>query len=149
MFNQVLFVIFLFVLINFSCIEVPACNSLEISNEYISFVMPKETKGTYSVIKEENGIYICEKISKRRDQGGFAFGLKIYQNPDEYADMEDVKKIGELVDNNGKVYDVVLFHPREIYYGDGRKIERNYKRLYDFAPNVEVKGINGYKYTKI
>ena len=147
MFKKFSFFVFL-LLISFSGTEVMAYNRLEVSNEYFSFVMPKETKGTYSVIKEDNGIYICEKISKRKDQGGFACGLKIYENSDDYAGMDDVHKIGKLVDKNGTVYDMVLFHPREIYYGDGKKIERNYKRLYDFAPNVEVKGINGSIYTK-
>ena len=126
-----------------------ACNCLEVSNEYFSFTMPKETKGTYTVGKEDDGIYICEKLSQKRGQGGLAFAIKFYKDPNEYADMEDVKKIGELADKNGTVYDIVLYHPREIYYGDGKKIEKNYKRLYDLAPNIEIKGINGNKYTKI
>ena len=149
MFKRFSFFVFLFVLISSFYTEVFAHNNLEVSNEYFSFVMPYETKGTYSVDKEENGIYICEKISKRRGQGGFAFGVLMYKNPNDYADMEDVKKIGELTDKNGTVYDIVLCHPREIYYGNGRKIAKNYNRIYDFAPNIEIKGINGNKYIKI
>lgn len=57
-----------------------------------------------------------------------------------------LKKIGELIDKNKKVYDVVLYQPREIYYGDSRKIAKNYKCIYNFAPNVDIKGINGNKY---
>ena len=37
--------------------------SLEISNNYFSFTLPAETNGTYTVNKENNGIFICEKIS--------------------------------------------------------------------------------------
>lgn len=146
MFKRFSFLMFLLVLINFSYTSVFAC---EVSNEYFSFMMPKSAKGTYSVIKEENGIYICEKISEQRGQGGFAFAVNFYKTPDDYADMEDVRKIGELADKNGKLYDIVLRQPREIYYGNGRKIAKNYRRLYDFAPNVEIKGINGNKFTKV
>ena len=140
---------FLFILICSFCIKALACDNLEVSNEYFSFSMPKEVKGTYSVEKEDNGIYIIEKISKMKNQGGFAFAVLMYKDPGEYADMEDVKKIGELVDKNSTVYDIVLCQPREIYYGNGRKIAKNYKRIYDFAPNIEIKGNNGNKYTKI
>ena len=66
MFKRFLFFVFLFLLISFSGAEVWAHNRLEVSNEYFSFVMPKEAKGTYSVGKEDNGIYICEKISQRK-----------------------------------------------------------------------------------
>ena len=148
MFKRLLFLVLFVVLISFSCSVVLSDDNLEVSNGYYSFNMPEETKGTYSVENEENGIYIIEKISKRRNQGGFAFGVFMYKDPNEYADMEDVRKIGELSDKNGKVYDIVLCQPREIYYGNGKKIERNYRRIYDFAPNVEIKGINGYKYIK-
>lgn len=141
--------LFLFLLISFSCMEIYASDDLEISNEYFSFTMPKKAKGTYSVEKEDNGIYIIEKISKDTDRGGFAFALKIYKDSHEYADMEDAKKIGELIVKSGEVYDVVLIHPREIYYGDGKKIERNYKRLYNFAPMVDIKGVGENKYIKI
>ncbi len=148
MFKRLLFSLFLLILISFSGMGVFANEELEISNEYISFTMPQKTKGTYIVDMFENGIYVCEKISVKKEQGGFAFGIKIYKNSNEYADMEDTRKIGELVAPNGTTYDVTLIHPREIYYGNGRRIARNYKRLYDFAPTVEIKGINGYKFTK-
>ena len=143
------FFIFLFILISSFFIKVLAYDNLEVSNEYFSFSMPKETKGTYSVEKEDNGIYILEKISKKRNQGGFAFSVRMYKEPSDYADIEDVKKIGELVDKNNTVYDIVLYQPREIYYGNGKRIAKNYQRIYDFAPNVEIKGINGNKYTRI
>ena len=73
----------------------------------------------------------------------------MYKKPYDYSDMDGAKKIGELIDKNNTLYDIVLYQPREIYYGNGRKIAKNYKRIYDFAPNVEIKGINGNKYTKI
>ncbi len=140
--------IFIFIVSSYTNVFA-ADKSLIVSNDYFSFTMPKKTKGTYIAAKEKNGIYILEKISKERNQGGFAFSILMYKNPNEYADMEDVKKIGELIDKNNNVYDIVLYRPREIYYGDGRKIAKNYKRIYDFAPNVEIKGINGNKYINI
>ena len=121
---------------------------LEISNNYFSFTMPYETKGTYNVSKEDNGIFICEKVSEELEIGGFAFGLQIYKNPGDYADIQGNRKLGELTDKNGKVYDMVLIRPTEIQYADGEKIKENYERLYDAGDNVEIKGINGSKYVK-
>lgn len=143
--------IFLFLFILTVCFQgnvLADDNSLTVSNDYFSFTMPKKTKGTYIAVNENNGIYILEKILKERDQGGFAFSILMYKNPDDYSDMEDAQKIGELIDKNNNIYDIVLYQPREIYYGDGRKIAKNYKRIYDFAQNVEIKGINGNKYIK-
>lgn len=123
-------------------------NNLEISNGYFSLIMPNETKNTYSAEKIENGIYISEKISAKSGLGGFAFGLKIFKSPKDYADNEDYKKIGELTDKKGNLYDMVLIKPRELYYGDGEVIAENFARLYDYADNVEIKGVNGSKYFK-
>lgn len=69
-----------------------AGNNSEISNDYFSFTMPKDTKNTYSVNKEDNGIYISEKKSAKAGLGGFAFGLALYDDPKDYADMEDSRK---------------------------------------------------------
>ena len=147
MFKRFLFLV-LFISIIFSCTEVFAGSSMQVSNNYFSVVMPKDTKGTYSVSKEDNGIYIYEKISAKEGTGGFAFCIKIYKAPKDYATLEDTKKIGELVAKNGVTYDMVLIQPREIYYGEGEKIAKNYSRLYDYAPNAEIKGVNGNKYIK-
>lgn len=132
------------------CSSVSAGNikDVEISNDYFSFTMPNKIKNACVVEKEDNGIFVIEKISAKSKEGGFAFGLQIYDNPEDYADMEDGRKIGELTDKKGKVYDVILIKPREIYYADGRKAAKNYQRLYDFADDVDIKGVNGNKYVK-
>ena len=147
MFKSFSFLI-LFISIIFSCTEVFANDSMQVSNNYFSLAMPNDTKGTYSVSKEDNGIYIYEKISAKAGIGGFAFCIKIYKAPKDYATLDDTKKIGELVAKNGVTYDVVLIQPREIYYGEGEKIAQNYTRLYDYATNAEIKGVNGNRYIK-
>jgi len=123
-------------------------SEIVISNGYFSFILPNEAKNTYTIEKMDKGIYVCEKLSAKSGEGGFAFGLKIYREPKDYADMEKVKKIGELVDKKGVLYDMVLIRPTEIRYGDGETIEKNYSRLYDLGDTIEIKGINGYKYVK-
>ena len=122
--------------------------SLEISNNYFSFTLPAETNGTYTVNKENNGIFICEKISEKSGMGGLAFGIKIFKNPEDYVDMPSYKKLGELTDKKGVIYDMVLIRPTEIQYVEGKQTEENYNRLYNLADNIEIKGINGNNYIK-
>ena len=119
-----------------------------ISNNFFSFIMPDDTKGTYTVEKFDNGIYIAEKISQKTEFGGFAFGLKVFKNPEDYATFDGFKKIGELTAKNGVIYDMVLMRPTDVQYGDGEEIKKNYDRLYEVGNNVEIKGINGNKYVK-
>jgi hypothetical protein len=143
-----IFVLILFLLIN--CININASENsdLKISNKYFSFVMPEDTKGTYVVDKVDNGIYVCEKYSAALEIGGFAFGVKMFRHPKDYADIPGSKKLGELKDKKGILYDVVLMRPSEIQYEDTKEVQKNYNRLYDFGNNVEIKGINGNKYYK-
>lgn len=123
-------------------------NSLEISNAYFSFTMPSETKNTYTVQKKDNGIYILEKVSEKSGMSGFAFGLKIYKNPADYANVDGNRKIGELTDKKGNIYDMVLVRPTEINYGDGEKIKQDFDRLYDYGSIVggNIKGAKGSQY---
>lgn len=123
-------------------------NKEEISNRYFSLVMPSDTKNTYVANKEDNTIYILEKVSAKKGIGGFAFGLKIYKNPKDYTDRDDCTKIGELTGKNGEIYDMVLMRPTDIMYADGEEIQKNFDRLYEIGNNLEIKGINGNTYDK-
>ena len=117
------FFIFLFaaVLTIFPCLKTSAENNngIEISNNYFSFSIPDEMKGTYTVLKQNNGIFIYEKKS---ESDGFAFGIKIFKSPKEYANLNGHRKIGELKDRKNNLYDLVLIRPTEISYGEGEKI---------------------------
>ena len=129
-----------------SCCFCLRASSETISNNFFSFIMPDDTKGTYLVEKFDNGIYISEKISQKTEFGGFAFGLKIFKNAEDYATFDGFKKIGELTAKNGVIYDMVLMRPTDVQFGDGEEIKKNYDRLYEVGNNVEIKGINGSKY---
>lgn len=148
MLKKIFTVLFVFMFMCCSYSKVVAANDMEISNSYFSFTVPDDAKNTYSVEKFDNGVYVCEKVSKKSDMGGFAFGLKIYKSPSDYADLEDNKKIGELVDKNGIIYDMVLIKPTEIRYGDDEKIEKDFTRLYEYTNEIgeNIKGVNGAKY---
>lgn len=122
----------------------------EISGKYFSVTIPDDMKNIYTVTKESNGIMIAEKISAKAEEGGFAFAVRVYKNPADYVDLELVscKKTGELTTAKGEVYDVVLVQPREIIYADGKEVEENFNRLYNYAPNIEIKETKGNKYAK-
>ena len=142
------FFVFLFACLIITGLDAKAANSVEISNSFFSFSMPDELLGTYTVEKISNGIFISETTSKRAGIGGFAFGVKIFKMPNEYADMPGNKKLGELIAKNGTIYDMVLMRPTEIQYGEGKQTEKIYNRLYDFGNKIEIKAVNGNKYVK-
>ena len=121
-------------------------SSSEISNGYFSFTMPQKTEGTYIVKKQKNSIRIIEKTSAKLKEGGFAFGLHIFKNPAEYADFKEYRKIGELTDKKGVLYDVVMERPVENTYADEEKAVEDFLRLCDSANNIEIKGIKGSTY---
>ena len=136
------------VLICCFCLKASADNGIVISNNYFSFIMPNDTKGIYTVEKIGNGIYINEKVSKKAGLIGFAFGLKIYQNPGDYVGFDGYKKIGELTDKKGVIYDMVLVRPTDVVLSEGEAVQKNFDKLYAVGDNVEIKGINGSKYVK-
>ena len=148
MFKKLSFLIFLLVSLLISCSyeKVSANNNLEISNQYFSFAMPTETKGTYNVGQFNNGIYITEKISEKAGLIGFAFGLRVFKNPNDYVYEDGCKKIGELTDKNGEIYDMVLMRPTDVQLSEGEEIQNNFNRLYKVGDNVEIKGVNGCQY---
>ena len=108
--------------------------------------MPDKLKNTYNIEKDDNGIFIYEKISQNQGLGGFAFGLKLFKNPKDYSDMTGNKKLGELTDSKGIIYDMVLLRPTEIQCE--KELQKKYNALYNSINNIEIKGINGNKYVK-
>lgn len=123
-------------------------DNLEIKNGYFSFTMPAEVQGSYYVEKLNNALCISEKISHETGEGGFAFAFKIFKSPEDYVGLDGYKKIGELTDTTGALYDMVLIRPDEVRYKDGEKIAENYDKLYKLADNIEIKGINGNIFNK-
>lgn len=120
----------------------------KVANGYFSFVMPCETEGTYVVQRQNNAVYIIEKMSAKSGEGGFAFGFNIFKNPKDYADKEGYTKIGELTDKNGILYDMTLVRPVENICSDDEKAIENFLRLYDSSKSIEIKGVNGSVYNK-
>ena len=119
-----------------------------VSNRLFSLVMPKETKGLYSVKKRNNGITIYDKKSEKAGFGGLAFGVRAYKEPSEHAMLPGGIKIGELTDRKGNLYDMVLYHPTDVQYDYVKGTTEPYKTLYNLGDVVEIKGINGTTYFK-
>ena len=150
MFKRIFVFVLFFAFILVGCIDVKSAtnDNLEISNGYFSFKMPKDVQGIYVAKKEGNTVYIYEKISMESEKGGFVFGFKLYKNPSEYAGFDGYRKIGELTDKKGTLYDMVLIRPSDIFYGYGETVEKNYNKIYEVADNLEIKGVNGSTYKK-
>lgn len=124
---------------------------IKISNNKFSLILPNNVKGSYYVKKENNGIFLYDKESKKAGFGGFAFGVKLYENPSEHAMMPGGRKIGELNNNkNDKLYDVVLIQPTDVQYDYTKSITDSYYNLYHIGNNDKyiIKGRKGNEYYK-
>jgi hypothetical protein len=64
--------------------------------------------------------------------------------------LKNNKKIGELKDKKGILYDVVLKHPTDVQYDYTKSTEapESFRLLYSLGENVVIKGIRGSVYFK-
>ena len=128
--------------------EQPEISGDIISNDLFSITLPKEVNGTYILENENNGINIYDKASSDAGFGGFAFGLKAFKNPKDYASAPGVRKLGELTDKNGVIYDIALIQPTDVQFDYVNKNDKTYSVLYKLADSAEnnILGVNGSKY---
>lgn len=121
-----------------------------IKNNLFSITLPKDLRESYIVKKEKNKISIYHKESQKAGFGGFAFGIKAYKNPSDHAVLPGSRKLGELTDKKGNLYDIVLKHPTDVQYDytQSPKPPKSFKYLYDLGDNINIQGVNGAKYFK-
>jgi len=118
-----------------------------IKNKYFSVTIPSNIKG-YDYKREKDCIKIYDTDSKKAGFGGFAFAIKAYKNPKDHAVLPGSRKIGELTDKKGVIYDIIIKYPTDVQYDYTKSNEapENYKSLYDLGEEVKVQGIKGSTY---
>ena len=118
--------------------------------DLFSVTIPEGFNGTYSTKKKKDKISLFHKDSKNAGFGGFAFGIKAYKNPADHAVLPGSKKIGELTDKKGILYDIVIKYPTDVQYDytKSNKAPASYKKLYDLGASIDIQGIKGAKYYK-
>ena len=129
----------------------PAClQDTNIKNKLFSITLPKEYSGLYETKTEKDKISIFHKESKKNGFGGFVFGIKAYKNPSEHATLPGGRKIGELIDKKGRLYDIVLKYPTDVQHDYTKSSEppKSFKCLYDYGENPDIKGVKGSIYYK-
>ncbi len=148
-------VLFFFLGINsFACDNSCKCANKNtgavIKNRLFSVTLPNEFKGTYSAEVKKDTISVYDKAAKKAGFGGFAFAVRAYKNPSEHAMLPGGKKIGELTDGKGTLYDMVLKYPTDVQYDYTKSSEMpdSYKALYDLGETVNIQGYKGAKYFK-
>lgn len=116
-----------------------------IKNKLFSITIPKELKGLYEVKVNRDRICVYHKASKNTGFGGFAFGIKAYKNPADHATLPGSKKIGELTDKRGQIYDMVIKYPTDVQYDYTKNPEapESYRILYNLGENISINGIKG------
>lgn len=121
-----------------------------IKNKMFSITLPEELKGFYEIKKQKDTISIFHIDSKKAGFGGFAFGIKAYKNPSDHAVLPGSRKLGELTDKKGNLYDIVLKHPTDVQYDYTKSpiAPEYYKLLYNLGEMVNIIGINGATYFK-
>lgn len=125
-------------------------NAKIIKNKLFSISLPNNLDRTYVIKKEKDRISVYDKSAKKAGFGGFAFGIKAYKNPSEHAMLPGGRKIGELTDKKGNLYDIVLKYPTDVQYDytKNSKPSESYKNLYDLGENVVIQGVKGATYHK-
>lgn len=121
-----------------------------VKNSLFSVSVPDDLKGSYEVKITKDKIAIFHKDSKKAGFGGFAFGIKAYENPADHAVLPGSRKLGELTDKKGKLYDIVLKHPTDVQYDYTKspEVPEAFKRLYDLGDNAYIHGVKGSTYFK-
>ncbi|MBR1461726.1 hypothetical protein IJ596_08890, partial [bacterium] len=129
---------------------VSSSNNTIIKNSLFSVSIPESLKGSYEVKTEKDKISLYHKASKKAGFGGFAFGIKAYKNPSDHAVLPGSRKLGELKDSNGVLYDVVLKHPTDVQYDYtiSSDAPESFKQLYNLGENVSITGVKGARYFK-
>ena len=145
-----IFIIF-FVMVSTVSISAGTKESYNVyKNKLFMISLPKELKGVYEVKTEKDKISVFHKESKKAGYGGFAFGIKVYENPSDHAVLPGGRKIGELTDKKGKLYDVVIKYPTDVQYDYTKspQVPDSYKTLYGISENVgvNIQGIKGATY---
>ena len=107
-------------------------------------------KGSYRVQTKKDRISVFHKQSEKAGFGGFAFGVKAYKNPADHAEMPGGRKIGELKDKKGTLYDIFLKYPTDVQYDYTKSSEApdSYMRLYNLGETVKIEGVKGSTYFK-
>lgn len=123
---------------------------ITIKNRLFSISIPAELKGSFKAKSEKDKISIYHIDSNKAGFGGFAFGIKAYKNPADHAMLPGGRKIGELRDKKGDLYDVVLKYPTDVQYDYTKSstAPESYKHLYDLGEVVNINGVHGATYYK-
>lgn len=124
--------------------ELESSKYIKVSNRYFSLNLPYSVKGKYFSKKDKDGIFIYDKASDKAGFGGFAFGIKMFEKPSDHAETPGGKKIGELVDKKGTIYDMVLLQPTDVQFDYINGEPESYDILYRSGDTVN-KTISGIK----
>ena len=146
----VLIAISIFSLNAFAYGEISSKRDVIIKSNLFCITIPEKLKGSFGTKKEKGKISVFHKASKKAGFGGFAFGIKVYKNPADHAVLPGSRKLGELRDKKGVLYDVVLKHPTDVQYDYTKSPvpPEDFKMLYELGDNINIKGINGAMYFK-
>lgn len=119
-----------------------------IKNQLFSISMPKKLNRQYVKRIKKDRIEIFDKASKKSGFGGFAFGIKAYKNPSDHATLPGGKKLGELTDKKGNLYDIVLKHPTDVQYDytKNTQVPEPFKTLYELGDSITIQGMKGAEY---
>lgn len=148
--NIIIIILGLLITLYFPVKTMAITNNTEVKSKLFSITIPKELKGSYKTHVKKDRIEVYHIASEKAGFGGFAFAIRAYKNPADHAVLPGSRKIGELTDKKGVLYDIVLKHPTDVQYDytKGPQAPDSYKQLYDLGEIVNIQGIKGASYFK-
>lgn len=111
-----------------------------LENELFKVEVPAKFDGTYETEVNDHTINFFDKAQLAAGNGGWLFGIQLFENPNDWAGGPTMK-FGEITLNNGKLYDVIFSFPTESQFGfstDGSAVEMptQYKAFYDSREEI-------------
>ena len=118
-----------------------------LSNDLFSFLMPEEFDGIYDAEKDDlfHCISVYDRKAKDAELGGMVFAFYAFEDPEEYRQMPAGKKIGELTDGDGILYDIVIGYPPDVQWDVVKNTSDSFTKLYNAAEEIakSIESTNG------
>lgn len=124
-----------------------SASKVVLSNKVFSISPDSKFDGQYTTKVSDTYIELYDNESVEKGNPGLLFAICAFENPKDWAGGPH-EKYGELKQNDGKLYDIIIGYPTESQFGfNSSDMPAKYKSMYDARFDIAktVTGLNGEK----